>query len=161
MKKILAFALVLVLMMSLSVTAFAASSPSKTPSADDFSALWFAPAPRFAPAGKPIDKDDNKLPDAAAKVLSKLTEDQKKELDDAIKTATDAGNVVVASYYFGVDEEYASVFKSRTYNVVVKAGEALYVNGKVVDLSTLKSLGNDKYELVLTGPRTIVIAKAK
>lgn len=163
MKKAVSLVLVMLMMLSMSVTAFAAGSPVKQPSAADFGSPWPVSAPRFAPLGKPIDKDDNELPDAAAKVIptGKLTEDQKKELDGAIKTATDAGNVPVASYYFGVAEEYASVFKSRTYKVMVRADEVLYVNGKTVDVSTLKSLGNDQYELVLTGPSTVVIAKAK
>ena len=163
MKKAVSLVLVMLMMLSMSVTAFAAGSPVKQPSAADFGSPWPVSAPRFAPLGKPIDKDDKELPDAAAKVLStgKLTEDQKKQFDKDIKTATDAGNVPVASFFFAVAEEYASVFKSRTYKVTVKAGEVLYVNGEIVDLSTLKSLGNDQYELVLTGPSTVVIAKAK
>ena len=163
MKKFLSVLLVVALVLSVSVTAFADGSPVKNVTSEDLPAAA-GEISRIVDAGAPAEnKSGDALPAGAVSMVSNgnFSDEQKEAADKAIADATDAGYLPIAVFAFEVEEEYQDEFNAKIYRIHLEDDEVVFVDGVKFEPKDLKALGNNWYELVLSAPAVIVIAKAK
>ena len=140
MKKLLAFVLAFTLVLSMGVVAFAAGSPVKTPTAEDF--------PSEIPSEIKVDPavEDKLIP------VSDMTDDQKEEVNEAVAAAVEDGYQVESVVYCEPSEG-----EEVTLEIELGDDQVLIIDGVVYTKADLAKLGG---EIKLDKPCAVVIAKA-
>lgn len=143
MKKLLSFALAFTLVLSLSVAAYAAGSPTKIPTVEDL----------------PTEVAASVVPTVGARIIpnADLSEDQKDIVDKALAEVTEEGYLPVNSFYVEADCKATIVIPLDEGTVVF----LIYRDDSIVKIPVedLVARSDGDYEIPVSGSCIVVIAK--